>query len=103
MSRVSQDELRAATWTAVAKAKITVAAASARNGSDLAAGTYYMTVTTNTWFLQGDSTVEATTSSNYAASGSTIIFKVTGAANARMAVLRDSADGSAIIMQPQVP
>jgi hypothetical protein len=102
---ISADEMAAGTWDQPARAVITIGAASARNGSDLPAGAYYVVFTSAGWYLQGDSTVVAVAgSSNYVSAGGAFIMKVNegeAATKGRLAVIQDSSGGSAIIMRPR--
>lgn len=98
--RLSPDELMFGVWDA-APATITVSGTSARNSSDLTIGkVYYLIATTDLCFLQGDSSVTATTSSNYLPAGGIATIKVTATGNARVAVIQLNAGGTAYIQSP---
>jgi hypothetical protein len=78
-------------------ATITVAGSSARNSSDLGAGIHFLIANTALYYRQGGSAVDATSSDHWLPAGREREFVVHGSSDARIAVLQQSAGGTAFI------
>lgn len=84
-----------------ARVSFAIGAASARNGSDLANGSYLITTDTNCYIKQGDSTVtaSATDASMFLPAGGGVTLTVDGTAAARIAAIQQSAAGRLFIQK----
>ena len=101
MSAIGSDELGYAVWTS--NPVIVAYTGTAARSAQLTAGQlYYVTATTACHWLQGDSTVTATTSSNYLAAGASIWLRCADAtSNGYVSFIQSSSGGSAYLMTPK--
>jgi hypothetical protein len=103
-AHINMDALARACWT---DAPVIVSYDSSVASAQLTAGKfYYVIATTTCHFLQGASSVAATTSSNYLPAGMMVKIKVTDATtNGYVAFIKatGSSAGSAYLMAPSTP
>lgn len=92
------DEYQRAAWTS-APVTVSLSGTTARSGA-LGAGMYYVCADVACYFLQGGSSVDATTASNYLPAGAIVAMRVTSAADGYVAAILASGTGTLFIMQP---
>lgn len=97
---VTPDRISRAVWDANS-VSVAYTGTAARNSTDLVGGVYYVIATTDCFFIQGDSSITATTSANYLPAKMPVVVEVTGSANARISFIQLSANGTAYIMNPK--